>query len=86
MALSGKCYDAQATTEHKQQLELTVRSSATTLDLLTQVLEQQIEHLQANKFEDYTLPGWDYRQADRNGQIRALRDVLKMTKLDPKGV
>lgn len=82
MALSAKWYDAQMTPEQKRQRELSIRSATFTLDLLSAVIEQQIEELQQPKFSDYTLPGWDYREADRHGQIRALRDILKMTKLD----
>ena len=82
MALSSKWFDGGMTPADKQQRELTVRNNRFALDLLSIVIEQEIRGLEANRFEDYNTPGWDYRQADRNGQIRALRDLLKMTKLD----
>ena len=89
MALQGKWFfnpPGALTPEEKAQRELTVRSSKTALDILSQVIERDIEDLQKPKFEDYTLPGWDYREADRHGQLRALREILKMTKLESKGV
>lgn len=81
MSLSSKWYSGNMTPEEKQQRERTVRGARTTLDLLTQVIEQQIAELEANKFEDYSIPGWEYRTADRNGQIRAFRKMIELTKL-----
>jgi hypothetical protein len=85
LALSGKWYSGNMTSEEKVQRERTVRGARTTLDLLSQVIEQQIQELESNKFEDYSIPGWEYRTADRNGQIRALRNILSLTKLESKG-
>ncbi len=86
MALQGKWFAGNMTPAEKAQRELTIRHSKTTLDILSAVIEQEIKSLQQPKFVDYTLPGWDYREADRHGQIRALTEILKMTNLESTGV
>ena len=82
MSLCSKWFRGDATPDEKKHLELSIRNSVFTLDLLSKVIEQSIEELNRNKFEDYSTPGWDLRRADKDGQIRALRDILKMTKLE----
>ena len=63
----------------KKDFEDVVKNSSMLLDRLTEIVEQQIESIQNTSKEDYDNSAWAYKQADRNGQVRAYRDILKLT-------
>lgn len=70
------------TQEAKEKREAMVRGSVETLDLLSQIIEQEIINLAVPKFEDYDSPSWAYKEADRLGQLRTYNKLLKLTQLD----
>ena len=68
--------------EEKQELENAIRSSTVVLDILTRVIEKEIAQTDISKLEDYDSPSWAFRQADRAGANRVLKNLLKMTKIE----
>lgn len=86
MALNSKWFKGSETPDEKKQLEITVRNARHVLDLLSQIIEQHIQELDKSKYSDYDLPNYSLKRADRDGQVRALENLLKLTKLDTTGV
>lgn len=68
--------------EEKVEVEQLIRNSTTVLDQLTKVIEAELHELEALKVTDYTNPNWAYQQADKNGAIRVLKNLLLLTRLD----
>ena len=56
-----------------------VRSS-TILDTLGEIIKKEMEGLQRSPPESYDSPAWAYREADRNGQYKALQLIYSLTK------
>lgn len=81
MALCTKWYKGDMTPKEKQELTRTVENSRYILDILTTVIEQDIQALETTRLDDYSIPGWPYLRADRDGAVRALRNILKLTQL-----
>jgi len=67
----------------KENLDSAVKNSSMLLDRLTEIVQQQIQTLECPTKADYDSSSWAYKQADRNGQLRAYRDILTLT--DRKG-
>ena len=55
-----------------------IKSSTTALRQLKLFLEHEIRMLDHTDSKDYETPSWPYKQADRLGQLRALRKVLSL--------
>lgn len=66
----------------KTKLEETIRGSSYVLNLLSDHIEREIKKLEAIKTDEYDKPHWELRVADRNGQLKAMRNLLSMTKLE----
>lgn len=64
----------------KESLSELIRNSTILLGQLTKVIEAEIEQNDSLSAADYDSPSWAYRQADRNGALRVLRNLLKLTK------
>lgn len=80
--LSAKWFSRfHGTEDEKKDLEQLIRNSTIILDILTRVLETDLRNEEANRTADYQDPNWAYRQADRNGVVRTLKNLLSMTKL-----
>jgi hypothetical protein len=58
-----------------------VRHGKDLLERLTTVINQKITSLECPTLDDYNNNSWAYKQADRVGQLRAYRDLLKLTDL-----
>jgi hypothetical protein len=52
-----------------------VGNSRELLTLLNKVIQEEIIRLSSTSFEDYNDAGWPYREADRKGQIRSLKNI-----------
>lgn len=50
------------------------------LDTLAEIVRANIDDLENTGVDDYDSPSWAYKEADRKGQLRALRNILKLTK------
>ena len=77
--------------EKRDKFAETVLNSKIIADRLRVIVESEIDSVARNEAnETYDTPGWDYKQAHRNGYYRALRllkDLLDFTDREekPKG-
>ncbi len=69
------------TPEEKQKFEEHVRNSTDLLDRLLTITKEKIYSIEVSKKEDYDSPGWPYKRADRDGQIKILRDFSNLLDL-----
>jgi len=63
-----------------EDFKLYIRSCTPIRDRLTEIL---VKKLPVNKEVDYDCPSWSHKQADQNGYDRAIRDILKIVKIEP---
>jgi hypothetical protein len=54
------------------------RNSTYVMDKLRGIVERRIASLETDKEDDYNNPMWPVLRADRNGQLRQLKDFLKL--------
>ena len=66
--------DAEAIKKFKAEYEATKYL----MEPLKKVINNRLESLYKSPKEDYTSPSWAYKQADRNGSIRAYAEMLKL--------
>lgn len=66
-----------------QQFKQTVLGSVKVLDKASQIVYNMIKSQERVSVTDYESPSWAYRQADRNGYIRALEQVIKLLNVNP---
>lgn len=64
--------------EEQEKFKQIVQSSKITLDRLNEIVYTMIKSGESTSEEDYESPSWAYRQADRNGYIRALQTITKL--------
>ena len=67
--------------QSKEDFEGYVRNSSSLLERLSDILKQKVVTLSSPR-DDYDSPAWACKQADRNGQLRVLNDILKLTDLE----
>ena len=67
------------TKKEKEAVAQTLRSQREGLDRLKEILEPMLKD--TTPAADYDSPSWAYKQADRNGQLRAYLEILKLTDL-----
>lgn len=63
-------------------LKAKIKSSRLVLDRLIVVCENKIKELEVSSLADYDSPSWAYRAADKEGQKRALRYIISLTKAE----
>ena len=63
----------------KKDFESVVQNSSMLLDRLTEILEQRVTELNTTSKADYESASWAFKQADRNGQVRAFKEILLLT-------
>ena len=66
-----------------KKFEEQVRHGNDLLERLTVIINQKVISLECPTLDDYDNTSWAYKQADRVGQLRAYRDLLKLTDLTP---
>lgn len=69
--------------EDRQQRADLVLSAHTVLDLIEGIVSSQIAELEKTSTNDYDLPNWALKQADRQGQIRSFKKMLELCKRTP---
>jgi hypothetical protein len=68
--------------EKRKDFEQYIRNSTTILERLTEIINNKIDALDCPAYDsDYEDSAWAYKQADRNGQLRAYLEILKLTNL-----
>lgn len=71
------CEDA----EDKTNTEQAVRAAGPILTILREHLEQKLKSMERPKIDDYNFASWAPLQADKNGQIRTLMDIIQLLTL-----
>lgn len=66
-----------------EDFKVYVKNSSALINRLSDILEAKLDAVERPKKTDYDCPSWAYEQADRNGQVRTLLDILEI--LDLKG-
>lgn len=66
----------------KTAIETTIRKNRTLLDRINVICEMKIKELEVSALADYDSPSWAYRAADKEGQKRALRYIMSLTKAE----
>lgn len=79
--ISSKWLQFCKTEEERDSTRTIVQNSTLVLGILQQILERQLEELQASRMEEYEIANWPYYQADKLGQIRQLKKVIDLLKL-----
>lgn len=81
MTYSSKWTQFAKTPEEKEKALLLVKNSRALLDLLTQIVTKELEENQQGKEEDFDKPSWPYFAAFKQGKVRALTNILTLTKV-----
>ena len=67
--------------KERKNFEGQVRSASVILGRLTNIIDHKIDNLECPSQADYNDASWAYLQADRNGQLRSLLELRKLTDL-----
>ncbi len=68
--------------DEKSKVKETIRNSKYTLDVLSSILNKELEEVQSSSKEDYKIPNWSCYQADRNGYERAIKRFLNLININ----
>lgn len=66
--------------EAKRNFEQVLRNSTLVSSRVVDLLNEMKRDTQKTKFTDYESASWAYKQADQNGYIRAIDDILNLFK------
>jgi hypothetical protein len=66
------------TQEEQEQFEKAWRNSTYVLDRLKTILERKMISLEFDKPDDYNNPQWSVLRADKNGTLRALKEIYRL--------
>lgn len=67
--------------DEKEKFQAYVSSSVGVLDRLTELIQRKLEEIDCPTLVDYDVSSWAFKQADRIGQARAYKEILKLTDL-----
>lgn len=70
------------TGQDKQKRQEIVLSNKIVLDILKEILYNRVREVEKSSLDDYESPSWAYRQADKNGQLRTLKEVIQYLEVD----
>lgn len=65
-------------------METSVKKNRLLLERVATICEMKIKELEVGSMSDYDSPSWAYRAADKEGQKRALRYIISLTKAERK--
>ena len=66
------------TDEARAKVKESIGNSSTTLQLLTDILQAELDEKEKSSTEDYKIPNWQCYQADRNGYKRAIKSFIHL--------
>jgi hypothetical protein len=69
--------------DEADRLALQLTNSKFLLNRLDTVIRTKIDETERVSVKDYDSPSWAYKAADREGYIRALKELLLLTKENP---
>lgn len=64
--------------DEKSKFKATLLNSTLVLDVLSSILNKELDSIKTTSKEDYNIPNWSHYQADRNGYERALKRFLNL--------
>lgn len=64
--------------EDKEAVRFALRNNRILIDALLEILDEMEDEEDSLSTKDYDCPSWPYKQADRNGALRAIRKVKKL--------
>jgi hypothetical protein len=67
--------------EKQEKFAEQVLNASDILERLTSIIDQKLEEARSNRKADYISPSWAFEQADKNGQIKVLLDLRKLTNI-----
>jgi len=70
--------------EDRQKFKQSVENSKYVLDRLKEICYNIIQEVEKSTTVDYTKASWAYYQADKLGQVRALKQIIELLQLDPE--
>ncbi len=68
--------------EERATFLVSVKSASHVLERLAEILHDRVEADAKSSKDDYDSPSWPYRQADKVGYARAMREVIDLTKVN----
>lgn len=66
------------TDEDKDSVLFALKNNRILINALLEILEEMESEEDSLSTKDYDSPSWAYKQADRNGALRAIRKVKKL--------
>lgn len=66
------------TDKERAKVKELIGNSSSTLDILMNILQKELEEKEKSSHEDYKIPNWQCYQADRNGYKRAIKSFLHL--------
>ena len=70
------------TAEERKNFADYVRNSKDLLDRLQDLCYNYIQDAEKSSSNDYDSPSWAYKQADKVGYIRAMKQIIELTKME----
>lgn len=67
----------------REQFKQTVIGSKKVLDKAREIVYNSIKEAEKVRISDYDSPSWSHKQADQNGYVRALREVMLLLEVNP---
>ena len=64
--------------ESKKKFKAEYEAAKYLMEPLRKVINNRIKELETSLKEDYTMAGWPYYRADKDGSRRAYEDILKL--------
>lgn len=68
--------------EDQANFKKMVLGSKIVLDKAIKIVYTKIKDGESSSLEDYTSPSWAYKQADKNGYVRALKEIIEILTVD----
>lgn len=65
----------------QEEFKKLVLGSQKVLDRLHEICYNTIKNGELTKESDYDSPSWHFKQADKNGYLRAYREIMKLCEL-----
>lgn len=68
--------------EDREAITSKIVASTGALDILKTVCYNMIKEADKTSHKDYDSPSWAFKQADQNGYIRALKEIVELINID----
>lgn len=67
----------------RSQFKQTVIGSKKVLDKAREIVYNIVKEAEKVRISDYDSPSWSHKQADQNGYVRALHEVMLLLEVNP---